>query len=103
MYNADLFFTALANGAFTMDYWDRRNGTDSSSLTTAPDRATDYGDRGLLSSGASCERALNTPCPAYYALQMLSDVAQPATRWSTPPRTTRCSPYTPHELPDQVL
>jgi hypothetical protein len=31
----------------------------------------------MLSSGASCEPPLNTPFPAYYALQMLSDVAQP--------------------------
>jgi len=77
LFNADLFFTALENGAFTVDYWDTRNGTDCSNITTAPDGATDPGDGGMLSSGASCEQPLNTPFPAYYALQMLSRVAQP--------------------------
>jgi len=77
LFNADLFFAALENGAFTVDYWDTRNGTDCSNLTTAPDGATDPGDGGMLSSGASCEPPLNTPFPPYYALQMLSDVAQP--------------------------
>jgi len=77
LFNADLFFTALENGAFTVDYWDTRNGTDCSNITTAPDGAKDPGDGGMLSSGASCEPPLNTPFPAYYALQMLSNVAQP--------------------------
>jgi len=77
LFNADLFFTALENGAFTVDYWDTRNGTDCSNITTAPDGALDPGDGGMLSSGASCEPPLNTPFPAYHALQMLSHVAQP--------------------------
>ncbi len=77
LFNADLFFTALESGAFTVDYWDTRNGTDCSNITTAPDGAQDPGDGGMLSSGASCEPPLNTPFPAYYALQMLSKVAKP--------------------------
>ncbi len=77
LFDTDMFFTALENGAFTVDYWDTRNGTDCSNITTAPDGATDYGDGGLLSSGASCEPPWNTPFPSYYGLQMLSDVAQP--------------------------
>jgi hypothetical protein len=77
LFSADLFFTALESGAFTVDYWDTRNGTDCSDITTAPDGAQDPGDGGMLSSGASCEPPLNTPFPAYYALQMLSHVAQP--------------------------
>jgi hypothetical protein len=80
LYNADVYFTALENGAFTVDYWDTRNGMGT--VTTAPDGATDYGDGGLLSSGncnssGVCEPPLNTPFPAYYAIQMLSKVAQP--------------------------
>ncbi len=80
LYNADAYFTALENGAFTMDYWDTRNGMGK--VTTAPDGATDYGDGGLLSSGQCnadnvCEPPLNTPFPAYYGIQMLSKVAQP--------------------------
>ncbi|MFI0898152.1 cellulose binding domain-containing protein [Streptomyces sp. NPDC020983] len=77
LFDTDMFFTALENGAFTVDYWDTRNGTDCSNITTAPDGATDYGDGGLLSSGASCEPPWNTPFPSYYGLQMLSHVAQP--------------------------
>ncbi len=79
LFNADVYFTALENGAFTVDYWDTRNGMGT--VSTAPDGATDYGDGGLLSSGGCngdvCEPPLNTPFPAYYALQMLSKVAQP--------------------------
>ncbi|WP_252786318.1 cellulose binding domain-containing protein [Actinoallomurus rhizosphaericola] len=80
LYNADVYFTALENGAFTVDYWDTRNGMGN--VTTAPDGATDYGDGGLLSSGQCngdgvCEPPLNTPFPAYYGIQMLSTVARP--------------------------
>lgn len=80
LYNADIYFTALENGVFNVDYWDTRNGLGT--VSTAPDGATDYGDGGLLSSGGCttgnvCEPPLNTPFPSYYALQMLSKVAQP--------------------------
>ena len=80
LFNADAYFTAMENGAFTVDYWDTRNGMGT--VTTAPDGATDYGDGGLLSSGNCnsgnvCEPPLNTPFASYYALQMLSKVAQP--------------------------
>ena len=80
LYNADMYFTALETGVFTVDYWDTRNGMGT--VSTAPDGATDYGDGGLLSSGGCnsgnvCEPPLNTPFPSYYALQMLSKVAQP--------------------------
>jgi hypothetical protein len=81
LFTADTFFNALENGAFTVDYWDTRNGWGGST-TTAPDGATDYGDGGLLSSGnctssGACEPPLNTPFASYYGLQMLSKVAQP--------------------------
>ena len=80
LFNADVYFTALENGVFNVDYWDTRNGMNT--VSTAPDGATDYGDGGLLSSGNCnsgnvCEPPLNTPFPSYYALQMLSNVAQP--------------------------
>jgi len=80
LYNADIYFTALENGVFNVDYWDTRNGLGT--VSTAPDGATDYGDGGLLSSGGCttgnvCEPPLNTPFPSYYAVQMLSKVAQP--------------------------
>ncbi len=80
LYDADVYFTALENGAFTVDYWDTRNGMGA--VSTAPDGATDYGDGGMLSSGGCnssnvCEPPLNAPFPAYYGIQMLSKVAQP--------------------------
>ena len=80
LYAADTYFTALENGVFNVDWWDTRNGEGT--VSTAPDGATDYGDEGILSSGNCdsdnvCEPPLNTPFPAYYAIQMLSHVAMP--------------------------
>ncbi len=80
LYNADTLATSLENGAFTVDYWDTRNGIGT--VSTTPDGATDYGDEGLFSSGACtssgvCEPPLNTPFPSYYALQMLGNLARP--------------------------
>jgi Cellulose binding domain/Fibronectin type III domain len=80
LYAADTYFTALENGVFNVDWWDTRNGEGT--ISTAPDGATDYGDEGILSSGNCnsdnvCEPPLNTPFPAYYAIQMLSHVAMP--------------------------
>ena len=34
--------TALENGVFTVDWWDRT--TAPTAISTAPDGATDYGD-----------------------------------------------------------
>jgi len=80
LYAADTYFTALESGAFTVDWWDTRNG--ETAVSTAPDGATDYGDEGIFSSGQCnssnvCEPPLNTPFPSYYAISMLSKVAQP--------------------------
>jgi len=80
LYDEDTYFTALENGVFTMDYWDTRNG--QTNVSTAPDGATDYGDEGIFSSGQCnsanvCEPPMNTPFPSYYAISMLSKVAQP--------------------------
>ncbi len=71
LFAADEYLTWLENGAFNLDWWDLRNGTNCSSNTTV-DGATDYNDYGMVSSGASCEPALNTPFPAYYAAEMVS-------------------------------
>jgi hypothetical protein len=38
---------------------------------------TDYGDGGIVSSGASCEPPVNTPFPAYYGLQMITKLGTP--------------------------
>ena len=79
LYAADTYLTALENGVFTVDYWDTHNGLTS--VSTAPDGATDFGDEGVLSSaqcqGSTCEPALNTPFPSYFAISMLSKLGQP--------------------------
>ena len=71
LFAPDEYLTWMENGAFTLDWWDLRNGTDCSTITTM-DGATDYNDGGLVSSGASCEPALNTPFAAYYGTEMIS-------------------------------
>ena len=79
LFGADAYMTALENGVFTADWWDTHNGP--SAISTAPDGATDFGDFGVLSSGTcvsgTCEPALNTPFPAYYAISMLSKLGLP--------------------------
>ncbi|WP_052432472.1 cellulose binding domain-containing protein [Streptacidiphilus carbonis] len=79
LFGADAYFTALEDGVFTADWWDTHNG--ATTISTAPDGATDYGDYGVLSSGGcvgtTCEPAMNTPFPSYFALSMLSKVGRP--------------------------
>jgi hypothetical protein len=79
LYAADTYLTALENGVFTVDWWDTHNG--ATAISTAPDGATDYGDEGVLSSGtcvgSTCEPAVNTPFPPYYAISMLSKLGLP--------------------------
>ncbi|MCK2213671.1 cellulose binding domain-containing protein [Actinomadura sp. ATCC 31491] len=77
---ADSYATLLANGVFTVDWWNVHNGIGT---VTEVAGHTDYGDFGLLSSGTCtadgsvCEPALNTPFAPYYALQMVSRFARP--------------------------
>lgn len=79
LFAADAYMTALENGVFTVDYWDLHN--DASTISTAPDGATDYGDEGVLSNasctGTTCEPAEDTPFPPYYAISMLSKFGLP--------------------------
>jgi hypothetical protein len=88
LFAADLYFTALENGVFTVDYWDTRSGMGD--ISTAPDGSTSYGDGGLLSSGGCnseqvCEPPLNTPFAPYYARRTRSTCSPPARR-----AITRC-------------
>ena len=79
LYAADTYSSLLANGVFTVDWWDTHNGgTKLSTVAGYPD----YGDSGLLSSatcleGGVCEPPLNTPFAPYYGLKMLSTFAHP--------------------------
>ncbi|MGP3918738.1 cellulose binding domain-containing protein [Nonomuraea sp. 10N515B] len=77
---ADAYATLLANGVFTVDWWNVHNGIGP---VTQVEGHTDYGDFGLLSSATCtsdnsvCEPPLNTPFAPYYALQMMSKFARP--------------------------
>jgi hypothetical protein len=76
LFAPDDYLTWLENGAFNVDWWDLRNGTDCSKVTTV-EGATDYNDGGMVSSASSCEPSLNTPFPAYYGIQMISRLGGP--------------------------
>ena len=79
LFGADTYMTALENGIFTVNWWDTHNG--ATSISVAPDGATDYDDWGVLSSatcvGSTCEPPLNTPFPTYFAIAMLSKLGLP--------------------------
>ncbi|WBP84751.1 cellulose binding domain-containing protein [Kitasatospora cathayae] len=76
LFAPDDYLTWLENGAFNVDWWDLRNGTDCTKVTTV-EGATDYNDGGMVSSGSPCEPAVNTPFPAYYGIQMISRLGAP--------------------------
>ncbi|SEE40604.1 Alpha-L-arabinofuranosidase [Streptomyces sp. 2131.1] len=75
LFAADAFMTALENGVFNVDWWNTHNGAGE--ITTV-DGETDYGDMGMLSSGACtgdvCEPAPNTPFAPYYGMKMTSQL-----------------------------
>ncbi|WP_225847436.1 alpha-L-arabinofuranosidase, partial [Streptomyces sp. HPF1205] len=71
LFAPDEYLTWMENGAFSINWWALHNGTDCSKVTTV-DGASDYNDYGVLSSGASCEPALNTPFAPYYGTEMVS-------------------------------
>jgi hypothetical protein len=80
LFAADAYASLVANGVFTVDWWDVHNGIGTVSTVAGH---TDYGDFGLLSSasctsdGTTCEPALNTPFGPYFGLAMTSRFAQP--------------------------
>jgi hypothetical protein len=79
LFAADSYASLLANGVFTVDWWNTHNGpTALSTVAGFPD----YGDAGLLSSGdclpdGTCEPPPNTPFAPYYALKVLAGFARP--------------------------
>jgi hypothetical protein len=79
LFAADTYASLLANGVFTVDWWNVHNGIGSVSTVAGQ---TDYDDWGMLSSGGclaggECEPAVNTPFAPYYALQLLAGFARP--------------------------
>jgi hypothetical protein len=76
LFAADAYATLMANGVFTVDWWNVHNGVERvSTIGGQPD----FHDFGLLSSGtcdgSACQPALNTPFAPYHALAMLSRFA----------------------------
>ncbi len=84
LYLADAYSGLLANGVFTVDWWDVHNGIGAVSTVAGQ---TDYGDFGMLSSagctsdGTTCEPALNTPFAPYYGLSMMNDFVRAGDRF----------------------
>ncbi|GAA2629705.1 cellulose binding domain-containing protein [Paractinoplanes durhamensis] len=77
---ADAYASLIANGVFTVQWWNVHNGIGTPSMVEG---RQDYNDFGLLSSGtctadnAVCEPALNTPFAPYHALKLLSSFLHP--------------------------
>jgi hypothetical protein len=80
LFAADAYATLIANGVFTVDWWNVHNGVERASTIAGQ---PDFHDFGLLSSGGctadgtTCQPALNTPFAPYHALAMLSRFARP--------------------------
>ncbi|MDQ3790540.1 MAG: alpha-L-arabinofuranosidase, partial [Actinomycetota bacterium] len=80
LFAADAYATLMANGVFTVDWWNVHNGLER--VSTIAGRQ-DFHDFGLLSSGnctadgTVCQPAMNTPFAPYHALAMLSRFTHP--------------------------
>jgi hypothetical protein len=80
LYLADLYTGLLANGVFTVNWWNVHNGIGTVSTVAGQ---TDYGDFGMLSSGSclsdgtTCEPALNTPFAPYHGLSVVNAFVRP--------------------------
>jgi hypothetical protein len=80
LFLADAYAGLLANGVFTVQWWNVHNGIGNVSTVAGQ---TDYNDFGMLSSGActadgaTCEPALNTPFAPYHALSMMHAFVRP--------------------------
>jgi hypothetical protein len=79
LFLADVYSGLLAQGVFTVHWWNVHNGIGTVSTVAGQ---TDYGDFGLLSSGGCladgsvCEPAMNTPFAPYHALTLMSSFAR---------------------------
>ncbi|RLP96481.1 cellulose binding domain-containing protein [Micromonospora sp. CV4] len=84
LFLADAYSGLLENGVFTVQWWNVHNGIGTVSEVAGQ---TDYGDFGILSSGACtedgsvCEPPLNTPFAPYHALTMMKLFAQPGNQF----------------------
>jgi hypothetical protein len=80
LFLADAYAGLLANGVFTVQWWNVHNGIGNVSTVAGQ---TDYEDFGMLSSGTCtadgsvCEPPLNTPFAPYYGLSMMNTFVRP--------------------------
>jgi hypothetical protein len=80
LFLADAYSSLLANGVFTVQWWNVHNGIGTPSTVAGH---PDYNDYGLLSSGTCtadnsvCEPPLNTPFAPYHALTLMSSFLHP--------------------------
>lgn len=84
LYEDDDYMSWLENGVANVDWWTLHNGAVAGNTSSSLFGTAQYGDYGVLANGSCtsstsgiCEPAANTPFPAYYGLQMLSDLGQP--------------------------
>ncbi|WP_327040926.1 cellulose binding domain-containing protein [Micromonospora ureilytica] len=79
LFLADVYSGLLESGVFTAHWWNVHNGMGT---VTQVAGQTDYGDFGMLSSGACtedgsvCQPPLNTPFAPYHGLSMMKLFAQ---------------------------
>ncbi|GIG70419.1 alpha-L-arabinofuranosidase [Phytomonospora endophytica] len=84
LFLADAYSGLLAEGVFTVNWWNVHNGIGTVSTVAGQ---TDYGDFGLLSSGnctadgSVCEPAFNTPFAPYFGLSMMDRFVRPGDRF----------------------
>jgi hypothetical protein len=84
LFLADVYSGLLAQGVFTVQWWNVHNGLGT---VTEVAGETDYGDYGLLSSGncnaddTVCQPPLNTPFAPYHALSLVGDLARAGDRF----------------------
>ncbi|MEU8241827.1 cellulose binding domain-containing protein [Actinoplanes missouriensis] len=82
LFLADVYSGLLAQGVFTVQWWNVHNGLGTVSEVAGQ---TDYGDYGLLSSGncndSVCQPPLNTPFAPYHALDLMGDFARTGDRF----------------------
>ncbi len=84
LFLADVYSGLLAQGVFTVQWWNVHNGLGDVSTVAGQ---TDYDDYGLLSSGnctadnSVCQPPLNTPFAPYHALSLMGQFARTGDRF----------------------
>jgi alpha-L-arabinofuranosidase len=81
LYLADSLGQALSTEIAGFLWWDLHNGSEAKNNNSSVLYGyREYGDYGLLSSSDNPATPANTPYPAYYALQLASEIAGPGSR-----------------------